>query len=60
MTALAIRLLNWLTNMHWSSSPNGMGCVHQQCPTWKQCGDKGECLDFGKRDAVTTGHQEIK
>jgi hypothetical protein len=46
MSPLAIRFLNWLTNMHWSFSPHGMGCVHQQCPTWEQCADKGDCLAF--------------
>lgn len=43
---MANRILNWLTSMHWSTSPHGMGCVYPECPKWSRCLAYGSCLDF--------------
>lgn len=40
------KILNWLTGMHWSSSPHGVGCVHEICRTWQKCRGLGICGDF--------------
>lgn len=43
---MMIRILNWLTNMHWSMSPHGMGCVYERCPTWERCRTLGSCASI--------------